>query len=162
MPLNAEELDRLAEMPRRLRTFAAELAGQERFRPSPEPHAFSVVEHACHLRDLEEEGYTVRIRRMLREVNPELADFDGTAVAAERGYLAQDLGSALRDFEFARRSNVERLRILPDEALDRRARLAGAGSITLRRLVQLMVEHDAGHLAELRDLLAAAGRGRVA
>jgi len=161
MPLSAEELDRLAEMPRRLRTFAAELAGQERFRPSPEPGAFSVVEHACHLRDLEEEGYTLRIRRILREQEPELADFDGTAVAAGRGYLGQDLGTALRDFEFARRSSVEKLRIQPDEALDRRARLAGVGEITLRRLVELMLAHDAEHLGELRDLLAAAGRGRA-
>jgi len=156
MPLDALTLDRLGEMPGRVRTFAAELRDQETFRPSAHPLAFSVVEHACHLRDLEEEGYALRIRRILREGNPELADFDGAAVAAGRGYLGQDLGAALRDFELARRANLKALRALPDTALAREGRLDGVGSITLRRLVDLMLEHDAGHTTELRDLLAAA------
>ena len=156
--MKADTLERLADMPRRLRTAAAELAGKERFRPSADPPSFSVVEHACHLRDLEEEGYTLRIRRILREDGPELADFDGAAVAAGRSYLTQDLGAALRDFESARRSNIETLRALPSAALDRTGRLAGKGRVTLRELAELMVEHDAGHSAELRDLLIAAGR----
>jgi hypothetical protein len=160
--MKADTLENLAEMPRRLRTAAAELAGKERFRPSADPLAFSVVEHACHLRDLEEEGYTLRIRRILREDDPELADFDGAVVAAGRDYLTQDLATALRDFESARKSNIETLSALPASALDRTGQLAGKGTVTLHHLAQLMLEHDAGHSAELRDLLLAAGRGRSA
>jgi hypothetical protein len=155
-------LERLAEMPSRLRNAAAELAGKERFRPSTDALAFSLVEHVCHLRDLEEEGYTVRIRRILREEDPELSDFDGATVAAGRSYLTQDLAAALRDFESARKSNIEMLRALPSAALDRAGRLAGKGRVTLHQLAELMLEHDTGHSAELDDLLLAAGRGRSA
>ena len=160
MPLNDEVLERLLEMPRVLRAFAEKLAGRERLRPSGKSAAFSVVEHACHLRDLEEEGYALRLRRMLRETNPALADFEGAAVAAQRGYLDQDPASALQDFEAARRKNVEMLRASTDAALDRTARLDGHGSITLRQLCQLMLDHDAGHTAELRELVKAVAPGR--
>jgi hypothetical protein len=157
MPLNAEILDRLIEMPRMLRALAAELAGRERLRPSPA--AFSLLEHACHLRDLEKEGYALRIRRILREATPALGDFDGAIVAAERVYLAQDLASALQDFEVACRTNMEILRQLPDVMLKRTGQLVGYGEITLRQLCSLMLEHDTSHIAELRQLLTSEGAG---
>jgi hypothetical protein len=157
MPLGVDTLPRLLEMPQVLRAFAIALPGRERLRPSPESTAFSLLEHACHLRDLEEEGYALRIRRILREAAPLLADFDGAAVASERGYLDQDLASVLGDFEVARRRNVETLREANDAALERTARLVGQGPLTLRQLSQRMLEHDAGHTTELRALVAALG-----
>ena len=35
---------------------------------------FSALENICHLRDIEIEGYTARIKRILEENNPSLAD----------------------------------------------------------------------------------------
>src|SRR5215813_8698854 len=63
---------------------------------------FALVEQACHLRDLEREGYLVRARRILAEDLPELTPFFGDAVARERDYLAQDAAAAARDFTAAR------------------------------------------------------------
>ena len=83
-------VDRLAAMPRLLQACAERLPRAEWTR-QPAAGLFSLVEHCCHLRDLEEEGYTVRLRRMLRETGPVLEDFDGGAVAARRGYPAQDM-----------------------------------------------------------------------
>ena len=60
------------------------------------PGEFSLVEHACHLRDLEREGYLVRVRRMLSEREPALAGFDGGAIAAARDYPAQHTRSPLK------------------------------------------------------------------
>ena len=159
MSLETEILERLAEMPRHLRAVATELVGQERFCPSSKAKAFSLLEHACHLRDLEEEAFTLRIRRILREDNPNLSDFDGATVAAERNYLAQDFTTALRDFEAARQHNLETLSALGSVALERAGELAGRGKTTLRRLAQLMLEHDNEHAAEISDLLTAAGKG---
>ena len=138
-------------MPGRLRTFAAELP-KDRWARQPAAGHFSLVEHACHLRDLEEEGYTLRIRRMLREDSPVLADFDGAAVAAARNYPGQDFEAALRAFEEARRRNVELLEALPDALVERRGWFDD-GTITLRQLVRLMLEHDTGHRAELDGLM---------
>jgi len=39
----------------------------------------SELEHVCHLRDIEQDGYHVRIHRMLEESNPSLLSLDGTA-----------------------------------------------------------------------------------
>jgi hypothetical protein len=143
----------LLEMPVRLRSCATELP-RDPWATAPAPRNFSLVEHACHLRDLEEEGYTLRIRRMLREDSPVLADFDGAEVAAARNYPAQDFEAALRAFEEARRRNVELLGALPDALLERRGWFDD-GAITLRRLAGLMLEHDASHRSELDELMRA-------
>jgi hypothetical protein len=124
----------------------------------PREHAFSLVEQVCHLRDVEEEGYTLRIRRLLREDNPELADFDGAKVAQARDYRKQDLTLALNALDLARRQNVAVLADLPTEALHRRGRMAGVGEITLERLATMMLEHDASHRQELEELFTALGR----
>ncbi len=157
MPLTTEILERLAEMPRQMRAVATQLVGRERFRPSSDGKVFSLVEHACHLRDVEEEAFTVRIRRILREDDPKLPDFDGAAVAAERNYITQDVDTALRDFEAARQRNIEALSTLDSVALERTGHLAGRGKTTLRRVAELILEHDTDHAAEISQLLTAAG-----
>jgi hypothetical protein len=113
---------------------------------------FSVLENLCHLRDLELQGYTPRIIRMLNEKNPELADFDGARVAAESDYNNEQPDLALRTFQTARSENVGRLSSRADEELAREATLEGVGKITLRRLAEMMREHDEGHIEDLRVL----------
>ncbi len=85
----------LDETPNQLANSTSGLSNQElRFQNSPEE--FSVLENICHLRDLELQGYTPRIRRILAEADPALADFDGARVAAESNYNNEQPGSALR------------------------------------------------------------------
>jgi hypothetical protein len=50
------------------------------------PDEFSVVEHVCHMRDIEIEGYGVRVQRILKQENPFLPDIDGSRLAIERDY----------------------------------------------------------------------------
>ena len=141
----------LDETPNQLAHTTAGLSNTEvRFQNSPDE--FSVLENICHLRDLELQGYTSRIRRILAEPNPALADFDGARVAAEGSYNNEQPDSALQAFQTARRENVEILRTLTDAQLSREGRLEGVGSVTLRRLAELMSEHDEGHLEDLRVL----------
>ena len=121
-----------------------------RFQTSPDE--FSILENICHLRDLELRGYTPRIVRILAESDPSLADFDGARVAAESNYNNEQPGFALQAFQTARRENVEVLRALTEGQLNREGTLAGVGTITLRRLAELMREHDEGHLEDLRVL----------
>lgn len=149
-------IDRLAAMPRLLESSADRLPRAE-WRRQPAPGVFSLVEHCCHLRDLEEEGYTLRIRRMLREQEPVLDDFDGGAVAARRAYPSQDLPAAVRAFAEARGRNLSVLDGLDSDGLARTARFGEQGTITVQRLAELMVEHDQSHRTELEELLAALG-----
>ena len=103
----AEAIESLATMPAFVEAALATGSGALELRPGEAE--FSLVEHACHLRDLEREGYLVRVRRMLAEKRPELAPFDGAAVAASRAYLSQDARAAARDFEIGRASCRERV-----------------------------------------------------
>lgn len=144
-------LDFLNETPNKLANFT-ELLSADEFRWQVSPDEFSALENICHLRDLELQGYNQRIKRIVAEDNPALADFDGARVAAESDYLGEQPGVAQQMFLTARRENVETLRALTEKQLEREGMLAGVGKITLRRLVEMMREHDEGHLDDLRAL----------
>lgn len=144
-------LDFLNETPNKLASLTSRLSAVE-FRWQNSPDEFSALENICHLRDLELQGYTQRIKRILAESDPALADFDGARVAAEGSYHNEQPDVALKVFQKARRENVELLRALAPEQLEREGTLAGAGKISLKRLAELMREHDEGHLEDLRVL----------
>jgi DinB superfamily len=110
---------------------------------------FSALENLCHLRDIEIEGYTQRIVRILQEDNPSLADIDGGRLALERDYNNQDASKALEAFTTARKRNLEQLRRIIPEQTAREGNLEGVGVVSLAKLLEMMLEHDQGHLTEL-------------
>ena len=124
----------------------------DQLRKKPTPEEFSFAEHVCHLRDIEREGYAVRIRRLLKEEHPQLKDIDGARLAIERDYNADNVGDSLQSFAEARRDNMQLLKGTDEEQLSRKAELEGVGEITLRRLVEMMHEHDENHLEEMTSL----------
>ena len=142
----------LADMPRRLRAIASAF-DEDAIRVRGPGETFSLLETACHLRDIEQLGYTVRIRRILAEERPDLPDVDGARVAEESDYHGtQHLWPAIERFEWLRAENVAVLGRLTLAEWTREGVLEGAGPITLAKLAQLMQEHDSGHLAELQAL----------
>jgi DinB family protein len=149
----AEALELLAAMPVFVEA-AVESAEPGALRQRPSEDAFSLVEQACHLRDLEREGYLVRVRRMLTEHIPALEGFDGATVAAARDYPAQDGVAAAHDFARARRELVTILSALTPADLAREAEFGGR-RICLADLVAMVVDHDRGHRDEITALLEA-------
>src|SRR5512134_1183413 len=101
----AEAVTRLESMPAFVSSALASVPAADLTR-QPRSGEFSLVEHACHLRDLEREGYLVRVRRMLAEKAPALLPFDGGAIAAARDYRAQDARIAAQEFGAARRELI--------------------------------------------------------
>ena len=116
------------------------------------PEEFSALEHVCHMRDIEIEGYGVRIQRILNEDNPFLSDIDGSRLAIERDYNRQSLNDAVSGFAAARRHNLTLLSGASKSDFEKEGELEGVGNVTLDRLVQMMIEHDEGHLEELQRL----------
>jgi hypothetical protein len=116
----------------------------------PSPDEFSVLENVCHLRDVEIDGYAVRIRRILAEDEPHLADVDGTRLAIERDYNKQDINEALSSFNSARNKNLTILKKTSETDLSRSGTMEGVGRISLERLLEMMCEHDESHLEDLR------------
>jgi hypothetical protein len=145
-----EALQRLAEMPALLRDRVdGATPAQLRLRPNAE--SFCLVEHACHLRDLEREGYAVRLARMLGEVSPTLEGFEGDVIARERDYMSQDARRAAAEFALAREGFLERARALTGDEMSRTASFMGR-TITVCDLLAMMVEHDRGHREEIEAL----------
>ena len=153
--MSAETLHELiATLARTADTIAAQIAGMSDadLRRRKDDYGFSVVETVCHLRDIEVEGYTVRIDRLLNEDQPSLPDIDGGRLAAERDYNSQNIAEALAAFAQARARNVLRLRDLAPEQVVRAGTLEGVGAVTLEELLLMMQEHDAGHTEDLSIL----------
>ncbi|MDE2234849.1 MAG: DinB family protein [Gammaproteobacteria bacterium] len=146
-----EAIGTLSDMPEILKIYLGNLDDAElHFQPGD--GNFSVLETVCHLRDIEIEGYRVRVQRILAEKNPRLPDLDGGQLARERRYRKQELRPALDDFVQARYTNLRMLEKLSKTQLVRTGFLEPLGRISLARLLELWVEHDQGHVHELEQL----------
>jgi hypothetical protein len=142
-----EAVERLASLPPFLLA-ALQAASRDELAFRPGEGEFSLVEHACHLRDLEREGYLVRLRRMLAEDGPELTGFDGDAVARERDYLAQDAHVAAREFAGARRELLALIAPLGAGQLRREGLFQGK-RVCLADVIAMIVEHDSEHREQI-------------
>jgi transcriptional regulator with XRE-family HTH domain len=143
----------LGAMPAKLKAIAAAIA-EGAWRSKPSSGGFSLVEHVCHLRDIDGDGYRLRLERMLTEARPSLPDLDGDALARQRDYLSQDLPAALAAFAATRLEIVARLAKLTPEQRQRTGLMAGTTEITVEGLVAIMTAHDSEHLDQLSDLQA--------
>jgi hypothetical protein len=114
---------------------------------------FTALQQLCHVRDIEIEGYQVRIRRTLEEQEPFLPSIDSEAVARDRDYGAADVNEVFAQFRAARATTLQILRGIPAAQLERRAVFEGYGPVTLRGLVHFLCSHDQQHLAGLQWLL---------
>lgn len=119
---------------------------------------FTAIEQVCHVRDIEIEGYQVRIRRTLAETTPFLPSINSEPLAKERRYGAADVTRVFADFRAARAQTVAMLRSLAPASFDRPAEFEGYGPVTLRGLVHFLCSHDQQHLAGLQWLLGKIAR----
>jgi hypothetical protein len=118
----------------------------------PRPDAFSARENVHHLRDIEAEGYGLRLLRLLGEPDPVLKDLDGDVLARERRYNERPHESALEEFSRLRAANVERLLRLSPEDLDRKGSWENVGPVTLGKVLTMWRDHDRGHVDEIAFL----------
>jgi len=146
-------LPSLERMPGELSAAAARVDPSS-WNVAPVGGGFSLAEQAWHLADLEREGYGERIRRLLAEEHPLLADFEGDRLARERSYRTKSLPEGIAAFAAARAANVALLRTLGPDHWERSGRQEGVGPVALRDIPRMMREHDAGHRQEIAALLA--------
>jgi hypothetical protein len=144
-------IDRLEQTPGRVRELIDGKSEEDlSFRPAPDE--FSLRENVLHLRDIDVEGYEVRIVRILSESEPRFPDIDGAALARERNYNAQAVAPALKDFAASRARSIARLRTLDPADLERTGEIIGVRSVTLKLLLEQWRWHDTEHLAEMTRL----------
>lgn len=131
-----------------LRTTFSGLTPEQACTPGPDD-SFSPVEQVWHLVDLEWEGFGERIRRLLSEVEPQLPDFDGSAIAAARNYRSLSLAEGLLAFAEARQKNIAALRAIDSPSWLRRGTQEGVGEVSLCDMPGFMFQHDSAHRTEI-------------
>jgi hypothetical protein len=115
---------------------------------------FSFRQQLCHLRDVELEGYLVRLTRMAAEDSPLLVDLNGTELAQVRHYELQHPALAVRDFTSLRMTTVAKLRGLSRDEWSRLGRFAPDAPFNVRELADMMLAHDRQHCDEISALVA--------
>ncbi|HEV7923099.1 MAG TPA: DinB family protein [Thermoanaerobaculia bacterium] len=148
MTFLASAISSLALTPSRVRSLVDGLSEAE-LSETPGPGTFSIRENVAHLRDIDVLGYEQRVLRTLTEVQPLLPDLNGSALAIERDYAHQAVLPALEELAVSRARSMARLRQATEADLERTAVYEGMGVVTLRRILELWLEHDAEHLADM-------------
>jgi len=166
-PLNAATLRAMADFPDQLEQFYAAIPETHKNWTPPSwdgipSETFSALGQVCHVRDIEIDGYHVRIQRTLTEDKPALVSLDGYVLERERGYATADAQEALAAFRAARARTMDMLAGISSEALERTAEFEGYGALTLRSLVHYLCSHDQQHLAGLQWLLGKIDASRAA
>jgi hypothetical protein len=156
--MNAITLNALAAFPTQLEAhYGAIPQGFENWMPPSwegiPSEQFTAIEQICHVRDIEIDGYHVRFRRTLSEVDPTLPSIESEALARERSYATANVVEAFAAFRQARAHTVELVAGLSTEQLARTAVFEGYGPLSLRSLVHYLCSHDQQHLAGLQWLL---------
>ena len=123
---------------------------------------FTAIEQIAHVRDIEIDGYHVRIQRMLNEANPLLESIDGEELAKVRSYATANPVEVLDAFRRARAQTIELVSGLTSGQLARPAIFPGYGPLSLRSLVHYLCSHDQQHLAGLQWLLGKIAASRMA
>jgi len=156
--MNEATLQSLALFPDQLDAFYAAIPARRTHWKPPSwdgipSESLTAIEQICHVRDIEIDGYQVRIERTLAERNPELTSIDTYELAKSRDYAHQNPAEVFASFRRARRQTVERIAGLDAASLERRALFEGYGWVTVRGLVHYLCSHDQQHLAGLQWLL---------
>lgn len=112
----------------------------------------SVRQQACHLRDVEIDGYLVRFQRLLHETDPVLDSLDTYALVTARHYDRTAIGTALDAFDAARLRVLDLLAGLDEAALNCHGTFEGYGPVTVRGLIHFLCSHDQQHLAGVQWL----------
>ena len=150
--MNQNELQDLIRVLEEMPNFTAQLAiglSDVELKRKPTEIDFSLTEQVWHLRDIEELGYTVRIKKLLSEDHPLLSDIDGAKLAIERDYNSLDFAEGQQGFARMRSANIERIRGLSLEQLGRTGRFDDSTEVTLEGVFLMMRDHDAVHRNEL-------------
>ncbi len=146
-------LGRLAESPKALMT-AVKGLDDEAARRRPADGKWSILENACHLRDIEF-IYAERFTRMAFQERPSFWMMDNDRGAAELRYNEQDLKAVVKEFAARRGDTLTLLRALPLAMWRRTGVHPKRGELTLEGLAEFLAQHDEGHIGRIRALRGA-------
>jgi len=145
-----EILSKLQETPK---TLASLLQGvpDEVLRRKPAPEKWSMLEIACHLRDVEQ-LFLERYAKMANHDRPALRMINQDELAVALKYNQDDPAAVIREFRALRAETISLLSALADQSWQRIGLHPKRGEFTIAGQVDMQVSHDANHLNQIRAL----------
>ena len=143
-------LSKLQETPRPL---ASLLRGvpHEVLRRKPAPEKWSMLEIACHLRDVEQ-LFLERHAKMANHDRPALRMINQDELAVALKYNEDDPGAAMREFRALRTQTTALLSALAHQSWQRIGLHPKRGEFSIAVQAEIHVNHDANHLNQIRAL----------
>jgi len=143
-------LSKLQETPRPL---ASLLRGvpHEVLRRKPAPEKWSMLEIACHLRDVEQ-LFLERHAKMANHDRPALRMINQDELAVALKYNEDDPGAAMREFRALRTQTTALLSALAHQSWQRIGLHPKRGEFSIAAQAEIHVNHDANHLNQIRAL----------
>jgi hypothetical protein len=145
-------IDQLAATPEILRLIMAGVNDQ-RSQWKPSADRFSIAETLEHLSKVEGHIFRDRVDRILAEDNPNIEAYDTDEYFASGAYSNRDAEESFAHWEEQRESNIEILEELEPASLNRRARHARLGEITLGHVLNAWAWHDVGHIRQIAEIV---------
>jgi len=121
-------------------------------RRRPEPETWSVVEYACHVRDVLW-VFAVRVHRGVHEERPSLDPMYNDWRAERFGYARVRVDVLLAELRAATEGFVEEVRSVPDDAWNRVVVRRPEEVRTVRWLVRQAAHECVHHLGDVRRIL---------
>ena len=145
-----EMIAKLQETPK---TLSSLLQGvpDEILRRKPAPEKWSILEIACHLRDVEQ-LFVERYAKMANHDRPALRMMNQDEVAVALKYNEDDPAAAIRDFRALRTETISLLSALASQSWQRIGLHPKRGDFTIAGQADVHVKHDANHLNQIRTL----------
>ena len=145
-----ETIAKLQETPKTLSSLLQGVS-DEVLRRKPAPEKWSMLEIACHLRDVEQ-LFVERYAKMANHDRPALRMMNQDEVAVALKYNEDDPAAAIRDFRALRTETISLLSALASQSWQRIGLHPKRGDFTIAGQADVHVKHDANHLNQIRTL----------
>ena len=143
-------IDRLESSAEDFLAYLSKLSTEELQRV-PAPNEWTLHQVAAHVRDNEQQVFLYRLKRMLREDNPAVENFESDAWTRAHYSASEPIKKIALEIRAARKKQVSLLRKAKDKDWARMARHPEYGTISIDWLVTYAVNHAIEHAAHVGD-----------
>ncbi len=145
------ELRAMAELPAELASLVSQASEEQLDQAADGEWSARVI--LAHLRDEEALVFRLRLERMLSEDKPVFAPYPPDRWLAERDTSRDGLRQLLQDFALQRKASVTLMKLLDEEALQRRGIHPQRGEFTVSDWIRYWHGHDEEHRWQIKRAL---------
>jgi len=129
-------------------TYLGKLSAEELQRV-PAPNEWTLHQVAAHVRDAEQQVFLYRLKRMLKEENPAVENFDGDSWTREHYSASESVKKIAAEIRAARKKQIALLRKAKDRDWARMAQHPSYKNISVEWLMTHAATHAMEHAAQL-------------